>query len=80
MFSLEFFRVIKDVGCNRCCFGNLFEGSLVWCTAIMAAWGHAGMAAVPAEITEEKLQEKGKCIRCDVYALVITVSASSKHC
>lgn len=26
----------------------------------MAAWGHAGMAAVPAEITEEKLQEKAR--------------------
>ena len=28
----------------------------------MAAWGHPGMAAVPAEITEEKLQEKGKLV------------------
>ncbi|KAM7446265.1 Pre-mRNA-processing-splicing factor8 [Porites harrisoni] len=26
----------------------------------MAAWGHPGMAAVPAEITEEKLQEKAR--------------------
>ena len=28
----------------------------------MATWGHPGMAAVPAEITEEKLQEKGKLV------------------
>ena len=28
----------------------------------MAAWGHPGMAALPAEITEEKLQEKGKYV------------------
>ena len=28
----------------------------------MTAWGHPGMAAVPAEITEEKLQEKGKLV------------------
>ena len=28
-------------------------------TAIMAAWVQPGMAGLPAEITEEKLQEKG---------------------
>lgn len=28
-------------------------------TAIMAAWVQPGIAGLPAEITEEKLQEKG---------------------
>ena len=28
-------------------------------TAIMAAWGQPGIEELPAEITEEKLQEKG---------------------
>ena len=43
---------------------------VVLCTAIMAAWVHPGMAAVPAEITEEKLQEKGKCRCYDMEPLV----------
>lgn len=58
------------MGYNLCPFAIVFEGSVVLCTAIMAAWVHPGMAAVPAEITEEKLQEKGKCRCYDMEALV----------
>lgn len=60
MFSLSFFHAGEGNGSELCRFGVFFEGSLLSCAAIMAAWGHPGMPALPAEITEEKLQEKGK--------------------
>ena len=60
MFSLSFWYAGESIGSEVYRFGVVFQGSLLSCTAIMAAWGHPGMAALPAEITEEKLQEKGK--------------------
>ena len=47
----------------------------------MAAWGHPGMAAVPAEITEEKLQEKGKiAVFCTVGKLSnVYLQPKGKH-
>lgn len=44
----------------------------------MAAWGHAGMAAVPAEITEEKLQEKGK-LSLNLDGSIVNSSSSLSH-
>lgn len=49
----------------------MVEGSVGYFTAVMAAWGHPGMAAVPAEITEEKLQEKGKHV---VFCAILKLS------
>lgn len=38
-------------------------------TAIMAAWGQPGVAGLLAEITEEKLQEKGNILWLLQYLL-----------
>lgn len=48
------------------CFKVLFCSA----TAFMAAWGQPGIAGLPAEITEEKLQEKGNIVAVVIFQFV----------
>lgn len=76
LFCFEFGRASGNAGYNLCSFAIVFEGSVALCPAIMAAWGHPGMAAVPAEITEEKLQEKGKRVCYNIREFLTSSSRS----